>query len=236
MKEKNVCIFMAIVAISAFSSCKKKETEQPKKVVKDVFHIKQVRLDNQFVTNGKHFFQIYDGKKVGFFVDSLVYRHYNKIDPVPPDSAVYFDLYYISYQVPGQYNNNDIFVISSGDDSNYSIEYPKEKRFYPKGDKVTFYEVPSTFSYANFDTIKTGLDIPRLLREECVEHNPLNNGVYNAITITDGFGWPKNTIIGFKNSGRYPKTGLIKILETPTGSAKTKTPGSVKLEIKFIKE
>jgi hypothetical protein len=162
-----------------------------------------VQLDNQFVDNGNNFFQIYNGKKVGIFIDTLVFLHYFRIPPVPPDSAVYFDLYYVNAR-------DNLFVISSGSDDYFSEFYPSYNKFKLIGDEVTFYEVPRTFTYANYDTIKTGLDIPRLIRVECIKHNPLNRGVYNAIVSKDSFGWAKNTIIGFKTLEDIQKQVLLK--------------------------
>ncbi|MFQ3576964.1 MAG: hypothetical protein SNJ77_11070 [Cytophagales bacterium] len=237
MKKIVVIAFLFSVAIF---SCKKPKEETPKQTPPPkVFHIPEVKLDNQYVTNGNHFFQVYDGKRIGYFRDSIIYKQIEGKSPIPNDSLGYFDLCYLNYNAAHheKFKDKNTHFICGSTNSGWLTMFEKSKRPVFTKEDVIFYTVPSSFSYAHFDTIKTGLGITKLIREECTEHKFLGIGPdVSAFTIGDGFGWAKNTLFAFRNTGRYKKVGLVKILDTPTGSYITKTPGSVRLEIKFIVE
>lgn len=207
-------------------SCKDPETPKPAPapaptpVVEKpkVVYRAGIKLYNQFTfTDVQNFYRIYDNK----FVSAQ-------------DS---FDLCYLNVLENGEFSGFNYYVLGSPKDEVYVHKaYPKVKggsNFY-----TSFYEVPKSFTYANFDTLEVSSGLKDFVEKNCnIIFSNKKFSLSEAMRSEDSFGWSSKSVYAIKTSrGKY---GLIKIINSPTGTAETNDPlkqdGVVVLDIKIEK-
>jgi hypothetical protein len=217
MRNVNSNYFIVFTMVVSILAChkKKKNDPQPSSISTvpqaTVMYYKDVKLYNQFANIGvKHYFSIQDST----FSD---------------DKNFDFDICY--------YN----LSLNSPAISYYFLGSPADKVYSNliSTRSTAFYKVPSSFTYANFDSLKVSSGLKTFIDNKCsLIFSNSDFQLAQALKSDDSYGWAANTIFGFKtSSGKY---GLIKILSPPTGSASNtdplkNTPGVIRLDIKIEK-
>ncbi|MBC7450032.1 MAG: hypothetical protein H7259_00930 [Cytophagales bacterium] len=207
--HKTVCIVLLI----SICSCKKKHHDDPAPVNTykgpKVQSMHNVHLYNQFVSSNNLF-----AIKDSVFVT---------------DKSSDFDLCYSNISI----NSKNYYVIGSPADKTYTDKaYPGLS----SANATAFYKVPVSFTYADFDTLVYGSNLKSFVDAQCtIIYSNSNIQLAQAVCSEDSYGWGPNTVLAFKTkAGKY---GMIRILETPTGSATESDPlkkvGLLKLDIKI---
>jgi hypothetical protein len=221
MKKINSNYFIVFTMIISILACHKKKKDDPQPLVNTtpqptVTYYKDVKLYNQFTSgNIKHFFSISD---------------YVFSDDINAD----FDICYFNKTLGTSAAN--YFILGSPADRTYT------DKVYPgltSSNYTSFYKVPSSFTYANFDSVKVSSVLKTFIDTKCsLIFSNFDLQLAQALKSEDSYGWATNSVFGFKtSSGKY---GLIKILSSPTGSASNtdplkNTPGVIRLDIKIEK-
>lgn len=208
--------------LAAAIACKPKETVKPTpQPAPDtrprVSYQKNIKLYNQFVTDPsvKHFYRFSDSSFTS-------------------DPKSDFDLCYLNVAL-GEFN---YFVLGSPSDKVYTQDikaYPQTAN--GSSNYTSFYKLPSTLSYANFDTLQISSGLKDLIENKStiIYSNAMLQ--LSMALRSDNFGWPPKSVYGIKTSkGKY---GIIKFITSPTGSNTTSNPldkaGVVSLEVKIEK-
>jgi hypothetical protein len=221
MRKVNSNYFIVFTLIVSILSCHPKKKDDPQPSVSPVpqptvKYYQDIRLYNQFTTGSiKHFFSISDS----IFSDDI------RSD---------FDICYINRTLGASAAN--YFILGSPADRTYTDKvYPglTSSRY------TSFYKVPSSFTYANFDSLNVSSSLRNFILTKCtLVLSDQDNQLAQALKSDDSYGWAANSVFGFKTSdGKY---GLIKILSPPTGSTSNtdplkNTPGVIRLDIKIEK-
>jgi hypothetical protein len=214
--------FIGITMALSILSCHKKRDNDPKPSVNNsvaqpiVTYYQDIKLYNQFANVGvKHYFSMKDS----IFSD---------------DKFFDFDICYYNLSLGSPSAN--YYLLGSPADKIYT---DKAYSGLTSTRSTAFYKVPSSFTYANFDSLKVSSELKTFIDNKCILiFSNADLQLAQAMRSEDSYGWAPNSIFGFKtSSGKY---GLIKILSSPTGSASgtdplKNTPGVIRLDIKIEK-
>lgn len=210
-------IIISLCIISTFTvACKKKKDNPEPQVINkgpEVKSMKDVRLYNQFI-NTNNLFSISDST----FIE---------------EQSANFDICYSNIAIGDPAKN--YFVLGSPADKNYT---DKAYSNLTSSNVTTFYTVPVSFTYANFDTLRYSSNLQSFIENNCsIIYSNMSLQLAQAVRSDDSYGWGANTIFAIKTAaGKY---GLLKIIAAPTGSATETDPslkgGLIKLDIKIEK-
>lgn len=150
-------------------------------------------------------------------------------------SKANFDLAFAYYDTINKNSSFEFRNCSESDMPRYffagptSIDLAKEHNVEKFSNRsTTFYVIPNDFTASKFDTLKTTEGLKAVISSSTIHRNNLDKS--SDSYFSDGFGWYKGTLIGFKtNEG---KCGILKIQSVPFKYDRFNN-GQIEIAIKF---